>query len=413
MAQGIRLKDIDSSLAAWNDRLGAAAQNLLDLQDDLTYQQLTGSGHLPKAQITGVTASTVEPALGAVVTVFQHFGLLKETIDRARSLRVNLPRFGSDPILQQIEDILSGKSIHLPPVDVPLEQRTLLSAVRNVECISPEDLLATMVHAFQAAKDAVVAVDKAWKNLGQVLGKIESRVGSLCARVARLDPESAADLDSARRLLQEIRIHVQTDPLGASYDIHTGIEPVLTRLEAALAARDRLYREIGDGVTAAHALLKTLADLNRDTIAVADQVRLKIAAASDLPSPMAAEKMDGLREWLDRLEKKYAEGMLDPVAVGLRNWNTAATDCVAAEKAALGANRAPLETRNELRGRLDALKAKARAYGLAENHPQIDLAREAEALLYGHPTPLDRAAEAVAAYERSLTSVTSGGARPE
>jgi hypothetical protein len=414
MAQGIKLKEIDSALAAWNDRLGAAAQNLLDLQDEPTYQQLTGSGGMQKSPVTGVTASTVEPALGAVLTVFQHFGLLKETIDRARVLRADLPApFLRDQKLRDIEDLLFGKSIHLPPVDVPLEQRTLLSAVRNVECISPDDLLETMVRAFQAAKDGVIAVDKAWKDLDLILSRINSRIEGLHARIALLGPESVAELDSAERLLEQMHARVKNDPLGASADIDTRIGPVLTRLEAALVAKDQLNREIGDGISTAHSLLDTLTHLNRDAVAAATQVRQKVADSIGLPSPLPSEKIDGLREWLNRLEKKYADGMLDPVAVGLRNWNMAAQDYVSIDKAALSANRAPLEARNELRGRFDALKAKARAYGVAENHPQIELAKQAEALLFGGPTALDRAAAAVAAYGKSLNSSTSGGILPE
>jgi len=85
------LREIDDALAAWNSRLGAAAQNLMDLQAEPAYQQLAGTGGAPKAPTTGVTAVKVEPALGAMVNVFQHFGLLNETIDRAAVLRRNLP----------------------------------------------------------------------------------------------------------------------------------------------------------------------------------------------------------------------------------------------------------------------------------------------------------------------------------
>jgi hypothetical protein len=63
-----------------------------------------------------------------------------------------------------------------------------------------------------------------------------------------------------------------------------------------------------------------------------------------------------------------------------------------------------VEARNELRGRLDALKAKARAYGVAEKDGLAEAAQQAEKLLYTRPTPLERAAAAVTAYERMLKS---------
>jgi hypothetical protein len=73
---------------------------------------------------------------------------------------------------------------------------------------------------------------------------------------------------------------------------------------------------------------------------------------------------------------------------------------------ALQEQRLPLETRSELRGRLDALKAKARAYGVAEDASVAGLARQAEELLYAQPTDVTRSATAVEAYERRLTATT-------
>jgi hypothetical protein len=97
----------------------------------------------------------------------------------------------------------------------------------------------------------------------------------------------------------------------------------------------------------------------------------------------------------------------------MRNWNLAAQDCVSKERAAYAANRAPIETRDELRGRLDALQAKARCYGVAEVDRLHELAQQAEQLLYARPTLLDRAQAAVTAYERAVSgakkTIDSGG----
>jgi hypothetical protein len=394
------LPEIDDALAAWNARLSAAAQNLMDLQSDPTYEQLTGAGGLPKASLTGVTAGRVLPALGAMATAFQHFTLLNQTIDRAGVLRRNLPAlFGADQKLREIEALLCSPSIHLPAVDVPLEQRTLLSGVQNVECISPNDLLAAMVKAFQAAKDAVVAVDTAWNSLIPALDRTKARIISLRARITGHAPE---ELDIAERALQDLRKQALADPLGVSAGLDAQIQPVLARVEATVEARERIQRNIVDGLAAAHAQFDALTQLHRDTMAACTIARIKVTNCGALPSPQPDEKLDSLRQWLARLKRKAAEGMLDPVAVGLRNWNLAAQECVSKEGAACAANRAPVDERNELRGRLDALKAKARTYGVAEDDTLVELSQQAEQLLFTRPTPLDQAAAAVASYEKTL-----------
>ena len=74
--------------------------------------------------------------------------------------------------------------------------------------------------------------------------------------------------------------------------------------------------------------------------------------------------------------------------------------------------RSARESRRELRGRLDALKAKARVYGLAEVVALAGAARQAELLLAEQPTRLQQAAAAVAGYEQQLTGIArQGGVR--
>lgn len=68
----------------------------------------------------------------------------------------------------------------------------------------------------------------------------------------------------------------------------------------------------------------------------------------------------------------------------------------------MSANRLPLDTRQELCGRLDALQAKAKAKGRVENSLLVDLAMRARETLFGAPTDLDLAIDLVGRYEREL-----------
>jgi hypothetical protein len=61
--------------------------------------------------------------------------------------------------------------------------------------------------------------------------------------------------------------------------------------------------------------------------------------------------------------------------------------------------------RNELRGRLDALKAKARGRGVAEVGALSELAVRAGEALFTRPTPIEKASALVVEYERTLNQV--------
>jgi hypothetical protein len=392
------VREIDEALAAWKSRLEAAAQNLMDLQAEPTYRRLTGCTGASHPPTTGTTAARLEPALGEFVHLFECLELLRATIDRAASLRDDLPMFGAEQKLHGIEDLLCCASIRLPAVDVPLEQRSLLDGAQNEARISPAALLDAMGKSFQSAKDAVIAVAKAWSDLEPALDRTAARIAAL--RAKSLSAAQIAELDSADRKLSELRAEVKADPLGATAGLDSQIRPILDGLESAVSAREQLHREIELGLAAAHAKFEELVRGHRDAVDATSRARLKIAGS--LPAPTGDEKLAELRDWLERLKNKCSDGMVEPLTVGLRNWNMAAHAAIAPDHAALAASRAAIESRNELRGRLDALKAKARAYGVAEDHKLADLARQAEALLYTRPVSLERAGEAVAIYEKTL-----------
>ena len=67
--------------------------------------------------------------------------------------------------------------------------------------------------------------------------------------------------------------------------------------------------------------------------------------------------------------------------------------------------------RKELRGRLNALKAKAQAYHVEEDANLMTLAAEAEQLLYSRPTAIDRADQLVTRYQWLLNQHPAGGTR--
>jgi len=356
------LKQIDDALAAWNNRLAAIAQNLLELQGESTYQLLTGSGGMAKLQLTGDTAAKVEPALGAMLTMFQQYDLLKSTIDRAAKLRKELPAiFGTDQKLREIAHLLFQRSIQLP------------------------------------------AVDDAWRRLAVDLDRTEAQLQRLSTQAATL----AGATRRAGQILTEVRARVQNDPFGALHELDARVRPLLAQADKLAAAGERMRQELNQ----AHAQLDELVGAHRETLAAAEQARSKIEGCAGLPAPLADAEIAGLREWLDRLNRTFAEGRLEAAAVGLRNWRKAAQECAAREKNVCTANRAPVEERDELRGRLQAMKAKARAYGVAEQDTMSELARQAEELLYTRPTNLKHAAAAVIAYEKTLNNGNKPGRR--
>jgi hypothetical protein len=405
------LADIDQALAQWESRLASAAHNLFDLQNDATYQCLTGTGGAPKTQITGITATRVAPAIENFGTLFQCFDLLRCTIDRAVQLRAELPSlFGGEQKAIELQRTLFGRSVRLPTDQIPLAHRSLLTGADGQGCVAPEDLLRSMVKAFEAARDGVAAIDKAWHDLGATLGDANRQIAILRASSEPLEESERRELEGVEHALGLRRAQVQSDPLGTTLDLESTILPALQRVKASVDARAGLRQQIEDALSSARQRLQDLRDLHRDTVEVCTEAQEKVTGAGELPPAVPESKVESLREWLERLQEKFDGGMVRPVSIGLQNWNSAAGNCVSDVQKLYAATSAPLELRKELRGRLNALKAKAHAFRVEEDAELRALAAEAEGLLYSRPTPIDRADAAVTRYQSRLNERT--GVRP-
>ncbi len=384
---------IDQTLSAWRTRLDSLAQNLIDLRCYPAYERLRTADYSLETRLTGETALQAAPALEAMSRLFEYFELLKHTIERAEETRRNTTSiFGNGQSLHEIEGLLWGKSVHLPRLEEPLEKGTLLNGA-DVENLSPEELFHIIVVAHQAAKESIEAVGAAWKRLESECDQAAIEIGLLGTSPQLVDAEEA---------LRQLRTSAIADPLGAATRFDTSVRPAITRARAAIEAQVATRKQIEEGFVSGHRQLTELTVLHSRAEAACQERLEKIAGVSPRPLPDAA-KIEGLRDWLARLETKYAGGLFEPILVGLRNWQSAAQQVSTAEQACLNENRAPLDVRYELRGRFDALKAKARALALAENPTCMELARKADRILYSRPTALQDAESAVASYEAMLT----------
>ncbi|MBE9228833.1 hypothetical protein IQ264_25815 [Phormidium sp. LEGE 05292] len=399
------LEQIDQLLADWKIRLDRASQNILALQELVTYQRLAGEAGLSKAKLTGTTATQVAWALDAIAQVFVHLDLLLATINQAATLRKQVPRFlGSSEKLRPIEDLLTGRSIQLSVVQVPLAQRSLLSPTESIYSVTPDELLAMMSSTFETARDTILAVDRAWSSLEPKLAQAVAEIQTLQQQAKTLRVDDLIDLKAAQQTLAPLRDRVAEDPLGVSDEFEQQIQPLIERAKNSLNQIWQQYNQVQDGLRSANTLLLQLADLKQQAEMAYNESLEKVTDRSGLQSPLPNDQLEAMRQWLSRLETRFAEGLISPIQVGLENWMVKVKSAIANEQQAVTKNNYPLETRRELRGRLEALKAKALARQKAEDPILSDLAAQAKQILYNRPTDLAKAIEIIKKYEKELNS---------
>jgi predicted nucleic acid-binding Zn-ribbon protein len=399
---GLNLAQIDRLLADWAQKVDAANQNLLDLYDLPAYQRLSGMGN-PPSNVTGITQQQASTALTAIERLFEYLELFNQPIDRARRLRKELPSlFINDSQLLEIEQLLTGMSIQLPSIQTPLAERGLVSASQQVRAISLAELLDRMSAAFVIARDTFVAVETAWKELESQLITTHQSLAHLQQLAQKLNIATPPALITAQTKFNDLQLQIDRDPLGINRAFIQEIAPLINHSRHELETLDRQRQQLQTDFATAPQLLQQLTQLNRDSISAYTESESKIQHNLPTIAPLPIEEIVELELWLERLSAKFAAGIIAPVRIGLTNWRNKIQAYTIAAESALIANRLPLDRRQELRGRLDALAAKALAKGKAEDPVLTDLATQARQVLYSSPTDLNLAIDLVRKYEQVL-----------
>jgi len=399
------LAEMDAQLADWQAHLAQAGSNLIELDDLFTYKRLRGEiGETPPL-LTGTTAARVIPALAAIQDIWQYLQMLQDLLRRAQELRKSVRLWTQERVLHDIETMLTGPSLSLGTTKKPLALRGLLSTSVQTETVTPSDVLQFMTRAFEMAKDTILEVDVAWKRLEPTLSDCETQLAALTADAAALGSDAEGELAPLRAKLKALYTRVVTDPLGVNSDLAKEFRPGAERVRARLSQIVQQRSEalaLGDR---AAALLDELKETNRRCAAALAECRGKIDRPDGLRSPLPTASLDDLQSWLQTLVQTLQKGNWQAAQVGLTRWLETAQNHLAAERASLAANSAPLDSLAELRGRLSSLRAKASAIlrrGAPPDPALEAMAMETERLLNLRPAPLTAADAAFSAYEKRL-----------
>jgi len=399
--------DIDQLVADWRFKIEAATANLLELSESPIRQQLLRPGAAP---LGGQTRPQVEAALEAIGELFQGFSLLTGVIERAGALqRAPVWPWQSEERRRQVLHSLRDESIEMGWEATPLARRGLLSATGRARRVSPEELLRAMTGEFEAARDTLLRVARAWDELPLELSGLENELAPHLGTDPAHPPLDAGVSGELRAIAENIvtlRARIFTDPLGAS----EGWVALRTRwdgVRAGIEASTRKAREVADALARADALLSDLNALHahaEDALAEA-RLGVHIPDISPARTPRTPEQMSDLISWLETLRATALTGRPEAARVGLARWHEQAARELESERNAIEANQALLRRRDELRGLLDALGAKARsltARGVSLDPGVEQAATQAKTLLRLRPTPLEQVERLVAEYETGL-----------
>ncbi|WP_030442362.1 hypothetical protein [Actinoplanes subtropicus] len=387
----------DAELLRLETAMTAIASNLVDLDDNPARKDLD------KTKLTGRTAAAWADATDALTQLWDGYRMLTDVIAEARSLRDK--RKLSDADRAAFVHRVQGRSITLSTTTVPLAQRGLLGAGQVHTTCSPAELLSAMEAAFQTAVTVATQAGEVWQKLLPAAADATAAVDNVRVLI-RLHGGPQATIDEADRRLGAFTRTLATDPLSVDERELFTVRDLVARADAERTSAAELKEALTQRLADAHALLDQFAEAQR-----AADVALDAAADRFREQDLRVVRGPDLRPDLAAVDALAAAGQWALISPRLADWTRRARERLAALRDAAAHNDGLLVARNELRGRLDAYRAKALRRGLGEDAELTPLAEAARTALYTAPCDLDAARVAVNAYQDALTATIARNGR--
>ncbi|MER7787948.1 hypothetical protein [Streptomyces sp. NPDC097640] len=402
-------EEVDRVLARLGAEHEAIESSLLALQDHAGRRLLEG------AELTGVTKDRWATTEQAISLLWTYFDAYTDALHTAREVR-SRHRWSTPGELAELTELLRGPGITLPS-SASLSGAPLLS-----EQLTLEAMVDRMNRWYAEALDVIVTADAVWSALPARIDMLSAelrRTRSLAHSVGVRPGEhpSGDDLERITAELTSLRAEVVSDPLafwsGASpSSAPGGGRPDTTRYDAAARALEDVRREIEavlDVRQDAERRLMRLRDvLSRAdrTLAEARQARGEVLAkiaASEVPAVSGPPTV--LQEQLVTAAEYRRRAQWHRLSPLLESLEERADDELLRARESLTAVTAPLAVRAELRGRLDAYKAKVARHGMAEDPLLIERYDTARRMLWSAPCDLRAAEAAVLRYQQAASEV--------
>ena len=396
--------EVDRALARLGAEHEAIETSLLALQDHAGRRLLEG------AELTGVTRERWTSTEASITLLWTYFDAYTDALRSARDIR-SRRRWSSREDLVELTELLNGDSVTVAgSASATANAPTLHGGPTKLsERYSLVTLVERMNELYATSLDMVVAADAVWSALPariDLLAAELQRTRRLAHSVGVRPGEHPAgdDLERITRILTKLREQVISDPLAfwraaVGSSAPGGGRPDTTVYDREARSLEEVRREIDAVLTVRQDAEKRIVKL-RDILSRADrtlaeartargEVLAKIAATE---VPVVGGPPTVLQEQLAAAAEYRRQAQWHRLSPLLESLEQKAEDELLRARESLTAVTAPLAVRAELRGRLDAYKAKVARHGFAEDTLLVERYEKARRMLWSAPCDL-RAAE--------------------
>ncbi|SMD23522.1 hypothetical protein [Kibdelosporangium aridum] len=354
----------------------------------------THAGHqlLRNATLTGLTKQRWAEASSAMTVLWEQFNVHRRMVELAKDM-LDRRDLGS------LTTLLTDPVVELNAQQLPIDQRSLTGPAMVVDSVTLTELVERMKAAYKAITEVLAAADTAWTTTIQQIDPLEMELRSVSALAASLgvDDPALAKIDAELAQIRELAL---ADPMAIDtarppQRVASELADVRARLSRLSSAKDTF----DDRMARIEALLGEVSAAYEEAQVAYAIVMQKIASPG---LPRLTEAVAPLRARLAELPELWRAGQWRELATGLEELERDATSALAEARTQLRLGTGLLDRRLELRGRLEAYRAKANRLGHAEDLELAELHRIAHGVLYTSPCDLPAATRAVNRYQQAL-----------
>lgn len=408
-------EEVDRALARLVAEQEAIESSLLALQDHAGRRLLEG------AELSGATRHRWASAAQTMGLLWAWFETYSEALATAGELR-GRRRWPNREELAELTALLRGPTVTLsagPAGDT--------AGGRLSERLSLEELVERMNTGYAQALDVVAAADSVWSALPARIDLLAAelrRVRSLAHSVGVRPGEHPAgdDLEGITGELGALRAEVISDPLSfwtpaGGSSAPGGGRPDTARYDRAARALEEVRREI-DAVLGVRQDAEQRLFRLRDVLSRADrtlaEARLArgevLAKIASVDVPGVSGPPTALHEQLAAAADYRRRSQWHRLSPLLERLEQRADEELVRARESLSEVTAPLAVRAELRGRLDAYRAKMARHQLAEEPELVERYDTARRMLWSAPCDLRAAEQAVLRYQQAASEATAAAA---
>lgn len=359
---------------------------------------------LEQVPLSGHTAARWAKARAVLARLWLWFTHLQDTltrVDELRGKRWKLDRTRS----QELERLLIGPSIALTIDEVPPSRLDDAGAGAASRQYTAADLLALMWTTLEQVRGVLHGVGAAWSGLLPRVDGLQSELDGIKASADSLGDSDQGDIENISGRVREMATSLLADPLVVQEQDVDELESAIHALRDDYERVAALRNHIDDELNRTRAVINEVAASVTDCSDAQTEAKHKIVGA-ELPSLPNLDR--SLNRQLNQITDLVARGQWRDVARDVANIQMRAQTLLTEARRIAGESRAPIKARNELRGRLDAYRAKAQQVGRLEDSEATRAYDRAHRALYTAPTDLVMAAKLVEQYQ----DIVSPSARP-